>query len=86
KAKASKGKVIVTWKKSKGYKVDGYQIYKSTKKTTNFKKITTKTNKRYVNTKNLKSGKTYFYKVRGYKVIDGKTVYTKWGKVRVKSR
>ncbi|MEF9922177.1 MAG: DUF4430 domain-containing protein [Anaerovoracaceae bacterium] len=85
KAKASKGKVIVTWKKSKGYKVDGYQIYKSTKKTTDFKKMTTKTNRRYVNTKSLKSGKTYFYKVRGYRVIDGKTVYTKWGKVRVKS-
>ncbi|MEG2439853.1 MAG: DUF4430 domain-containing protein [Lachnospiraceae bacterium] len=84
KAKASKSKVIVTWKKSKGYKVDGYQIYKSTKKTTDFKKMTTKTNRRYVNTKSLKSGKTYFYKVRGYRVIDGKIVYTKWGKVRVK--
>ncbi|MEG0924069.1 MAG: hypothetical protein RSE98_03400, partial [Anaerovoracaceae bacterium] len=34
KAVAKKGNATVTWKKSPGYKVDGYQIWKSSKKTT----------------------------------------------------
>lgn len=78
KAAASKGAVKVSWTKSKGYKVDGYQVYRSTSKTKNFKKLGTTAKKTFKNTKSLKKGKTYYYKVRGYRVLDGKKVYTKW--------
>ena len=33
------------------------------------------------NSKKLNNGKTYFYKVRGIRTIDGKTYYTKWSNV-----
>lgn len=41
-----------------------YGIYRSTKKTSGFKKIATTTKTKYIN-KNLQSKKTYYYKVRG---------------------
>ncbi|MEG2111914.1 MAG: fibronectin type III domain-containing protein, partial [Anaerovoracaceae bacterium] len=83
KAVAKKGNATVTWKKSKGYKVDGYQIWKSSKKTTGYKMMAKRTGQQYKNTYGLKAGKTYYYKVRGFRAIDGKNVYTKWAQVKV---
>lgn len=81
--KTSKG-IKSTWTKSKGYKVDKYQIYRSTSgKKGTFKRVyTTKksTTKSYTN-KKLKKGKKYYYKVRGVRKIDGKNYYTKWSNV-----
>lgn len=63
-------------------KVDGYQIYRSTSLNGKYKKIKeTSTNARtWTNYNGLKIGKKYYYKVRGYKYVDGKKTYTKFSK------
>ena len=77
---AAKSSISLTWTKSRGYKVDGYEVFKSTKRYSGFGKTayfkTTKTT--YKNTKELKKGKRYFYKVRGYRMVGNEKVYTAW--------
>lgn len=78
-----KGKIRLTWTKSKGYKLDRFEIYRSVKKSSGYGKkafFTTKNGStaKYLNTKSLKKGKTYYYKLRGVRVIDGRKYYTKW--------
>lgn len=82
--KSLKNKIKVSWRKSKGYKVDAYEVYRATSKNGKYSKLytTKKSNaKGYTNSKKLNRGKTYFYKVRGARTIDGKTYYTKWSNV-----
>lgn len=83
KAKATKSKVVLTFAKSKGYKVDGYYIYKSTKKTTGFKYIGKTAKNKFTNKKSLVKGKTYYYKVKGYRLVDGVKVFTKTKTIKV---
>ena len=82
--KSLKNKIKVSWSKSKGYKVDAYEVYRAASKSGKYSKLytTKKSNaKGYTNSKKLNNGKTYFYKVRGVRTIDGKTYYTKWSNV-----
>lgn len=80
---AGKGYMKLKWSKAKGYKVDYYQVYRSVKKGsgyTNKAIYTSKSGiqKTYKNTKLLKKGTRYYYKVRGVRVVDGQKIYTKW--------
>lgn len=82
-AKAGKKSVKVTWKKVKGIK--GYQIQYSTNK--KFKKgnktITVKSTKSTSATiKKLKSKKKYYVRMRTYKIVNGKKVYSAWSKAK----
>lgn len=84
KSKAVKrnGKKVIklTWNVPEDVQFDGFEIYRSTKKNSGYGTepyfTTTKTS--YTNTKNLKAGKTYYYKVRAFVVINGEKVYTEY--------
>ena len=83
KAKALKGnKAKISWKKNA--KVNGYQIFRSLKKKSGFKKITQikKNSTVKFTNKKLKKGKNYFYKMRTFTKISGKTYYGKWTAVK----
>ncbi len=77
------GNVLLTWTKSKGYKVDYFEFYRSVKRYSGYgtKAFFTTTDgswSKYLNNKELKAGNTYYYKVRGVRVIDGQKYYTQW--------
>ena len=81
KSKGGKNGVRLDWKKSPGFKMDYYQVFRSTKKNSGYGAkayYTTKSGTKtfYKNTKGLKKGVRYYYKVRGVRVLDGKKVYT----------
>ena len=78
--KSSKRSVKISWKKQKN--ASGYEVYRSTKKNKSFKKITTlkKAGKVIYVNKKLKKGKTYYYKVRAYKTVNGKTIYSNFSR------
>ena len=79
KSSAKKGSITVKWTvKGDASAADGYQVWKSTKQSKGYKKAITTTKKSYKNTKGLKKGTRYYYKVRAYKVVDGKNVYSDW--------
>ena len=85
-AKVAKKKVTLSLKRSGKYSQDGYQVYRSTKQTSGFKKIASTTKSSYVD-KTVKAKKTYYYKVRTYKLFNGKYYYGQWSKViKVKAK
>ena len=76
---AKKGSITVKWTVTgDAAAADGFQVWKSTKMNSGFKKAFTTTKTSYKNTKGLKKGTRYYYKVRAYKVVDGKNVYSDW--------
>ena len=82
-AKAVRGKGIkLTWKSLKT--VDGYVIYRKTEKNGSYKKIKTAADKKssgYTD-KTAKKGKTYYYRIRAYRLLDGKKVYGSYARNR----
>ena len=79
-AKAGSKGTTISWKKAAGESVDGYVVYRANKKSGSFKKVSDVKKTSTLN-KDVKAGKTYYYKVRGYKTIDGHKVYTKYSNV-----
>lgn len=83
--KLSKGKkkFTVTWAKVSGVK--GYQIqYSSDKKFKKKNKSVTVTKQKTTKAtvKKLKSKKKYYVRVRTYKTVNGKKIYSSWSKVK----
>ena len=72
--KAGTTSIKLTWDKA-GY--TGYELQRSTKATSGFKKVTflTKNTKTSYENKKLKNATTYYYRVRTYKTVKGKKVY-----------
>ena len=79
---AGKKKVKLGW--STTYDSDGYQIqYAQNKKMKKAKVIKIKNGYRSTKTiKKLKKKKRYYFRIRAYKKVQGKTVYAKWSKKR----
>ncbi|WP_425756688.1 fibronectin type III domain-containing protein [Ihubacter sp. rT4E-8] len=76
-SKAAKGKITVKWTvKGDASGIDGYRVYKSKKANSGYKFIGKTKKLSMANKKDLKKGTRYFYKVRAYKVVDGKTYYS----------
>ena len=84
---SKKRKVQITWKKVKG--ANGYELYRSTKKNGKYVKIKTikKPNTVKFTDSKLKKKKQYYYKIRAYKILNGRKYYSPFtGKKGVKIR
>lgn len=82
---SSKGKIKLKWNDKFSNLVDGYEVFRSTRKNSGYGnkplfKISNEEKNTYINTKNLKKGTKYYYKIRAYQYIDGKKVYSNWSK------
>ena len=75
-------KIKVTWKKTSG--IDGYQIQYATRKNfKNKKSIKIKANKKVTRViSKLKSGKTYYVRIRTYKTVKKTKYYSPWSDVK----
>ncbi len=77
-----KGKkaIKLTWNVPEGVDYDGFEVFRSTKRYSGFgtKPFWTTTKTSYTNNKGLEEGKTYYYKVRAFKVVNGEKVYSDW--------
>ena len=73
KGKADTGKASLSWKEISG--ATGYVVYMSEKKDSGYEKIGS-TKKLSCTIKNLKKGKTYYFKVKAYSKVDGKNIYS----------
>ena len=76
---AGKKQIKVSWKKVEG--IDKYQVYQATSKNGKYTKVKTTSTTSYT-AKSLQKGKTYYYKVRGYKGTKTGKVYTSYSSVK----
>ena len=79
-ASYSYSKIRVSWDVMDD--ADGYIVYRASSENGKYKRAYTTDNPQknwYINT-NRKSGQTWWYKVRGYQVVDGKKVFSKYSR------
>ena len=79
---AGKKKATVKWGRVTG--ASGYVIYRSTKKSSGYKAVKTITRGGTVSftNKKLKKGKRYYFKIRAYRTVSGKRVYSTYSAVK----
>ena len=72
--------VKLTWTVPEDFEFDGFDIFRSTERYSGFgtKPFFSTSKTSYKNNKDLEVGNTYYYKVRAYKVVNGRKVYTGW--------
>lgn len=77
--KTGKPAIRITWFDRNGDKLnfDGVEIQRSTNRYSGFKKIFDSKRGKYYNT-DIKSGRKYYYRVRGCVLFDGAKIYTPW--------
>ena len=77
--KNRKKAIKLIWKGAEDMKLDGIQIFRSTRRTSGYgkKPLFTTTKDKYYNT-SVKTGTKYYYKVRGFVTIDGEKIYTQY--------
>lgn len=75
--KNGKSAIRISWFDRNGDKMDfdGVEIQRSTKRYSGFKKVFDSERGKYYNT-NIKAGRKYYYRVRGYVLFNGEKVYT----------
>ena len=76
---AGSKKVKISWSKVSG--ASGYQVYYSTSKSGTYKLLKTTTSLYYTKS-GLTKGKTYYFKVRAYRTVSGKKVYSSFTTVK----
>lgn len=79
---AQKGQATISWRKASG--AGGYIVYMSTSQKGRYSRVATINNgstTKYVK-KNLKKGKTYYFKVVSYKKLGGKTYMSQYSTVK----
>lgn len=77
-----KGQLVIRWKKKQG--IGGYEVQYGIRKT--FKQARTKKvsgkGKTGITLKKLKRKRTYYVRMRSWKIVQGRCVYGAWSKVR----
>ena len=81
-SRSKKTAVKIKWKKVPG--ASGYQIYRATRKSGKYKKVATikKGGATSYTNKKLKKRKTYYYRIRPYRIVDGKPQYGRFSTVK----
>jgi hypothetical protein len=82
KAAAKKdGKIVLRWEQSS--KTSGYEIYRAAKQNGIYRRVKTirKAGTTSFTDQTAKTGKTYYYKVRAYRIVNGKKVYSEFSEI-----
>ena len=91
-SKAVKGAMKLSWTATaqsadgsqSAFQADGYELWKSTSNTTGYTLLKECRGSVFKNTSNIQKGKRFYYKVRAYKIVGEKKIYSAWSNVTYK--